>query len=271
VENKTLILLAILAVSLSLILGLPPIAFADISANIDQCANGPLDDPLEQNSCDVSDSWVNGNLNQNNAHWTEGESNVYRLHLTDLENNNPKFPGFHNVEIGYDITHSNKHGIDYLTSFDRTETLADPCISKLQGKDVEICHADFNDNHLIPVPQINTVDYNNDGTLDGLPQPVTSFGALFLEEGEQSILLWAFVPFGEEIDILSIKYTEPFGDFSDSNSAQAISIDFVTQSESAVFAWGGHIASRGDWGDLTVLQNNLNQILQVISTVLHII
>jgi len=247
-NNKALILFLIFVISISSITGLTQIANAENSANIDQCANGPLDNPQEQNSCDISNSWVNGNLNQNNAHWTEGESNVYRLHLSDLESNNPEFTGFHNVVIGYDITHSDKHGIDYLTSFNRTETLADPCISKEQGKEIEICNADYNDHHLIPVPQLNTVDYNNDGIPDGLPQPVTSFGALFLEEGEQSILLWAFVPEGEEIDILSVKYTEPLGDFSNSNSAQAISIDFITQSDSAVFAWGGHIASRGDWG-----------------------
>jgi len=187
VKNKTLILLAILAVSFSLILGLPPIAFADISANIDQCANGPLDDPLEQNSCDVSDSWVNGNLNQNQAHWTEGESNVYRLHLTDLENNTLPTPGFHNVVIGYDITHSDKHGIDYLTSFNRTETLADPCIAKQQGKEVEICDVAFSDNHPIPTPEINTIDYDNDGNPDGAIQPKTSFANLITIEGEDSV------------------------------------------------------------------------------------
>jgi hypothetical protein len=241
VERKFISLLVLFVISVSLITGLSQMAFADGSANIDQCANGPHDGP--ENSCDISDSWVNGNLNENRAHWTEGESNVYRLHLTNLDNESST-NGFHNVVIGYDVTHSDKHGIDYLTSFNRSETLADPCISKLQGKEVEICHMDYSDHHFIPVPQLNTDDYNNDGIIDGLPQPVTSFGALFHEEGEESIRLWAFVPEGESIDILSVKYVEPLGDFSDSNSAQAISIDFTTESESAVFAWGGHIASR---------------------------
>jgi len=246
-NNKALILFLIFVISISSI-GLAQIANAESSANIDQCANGPLEDPQKQNSCDISDSWVNGNLNQNIAHWREGESNVYRLHLTNLENNTLSTPGFHNVVIGYDITHSDKHGIDYLTSFNRTETLADPCIAKQQGQEAIICNVAFSDNHRIPNPKINTVDYDNDGTPDGSFQPITSFTNLVGEEGVQSVLIWAFVPTGELIEILAVNYTEPFGDFTDSNSAQAISIDFITHSESVVFAWGGHIASRTDWG-----------------------
>ncbi|MCH7758564.1 MAG: hypothetical protein IIA19_08875, partial [Thaumarchaeota archaeon] len=247
-NNKALILFLIFVISISSITGLAQIANAESSANIDQCANGPLEDPQKQNSCDISDSWVNGNLNQNNAHWREGESNVYRLHLTNLENNTLSAPGFHNIVIGYDITHSDKHGIDYLTSFNRTETLADPCIAKQQGQEAIICNVAYSDNHRIPNPKINTVDYDNDGTPDGSFQPITSFTNLVSKEGDQSVLIWAFVPTGESIEILAINYTEPFGDFSGSNSAQAISINFTTTSESAVFAWGGHIASRTDWG-----------------------
>ena len=247
-NNKALILFLIFVISISSI-GLAQIANAESSANIDQCANGPLEDPQKQNSCDISDSWVNGNLNQNIAHWREGESNVYRLHLTNLENNTLSPPGFHNVVIGYDITHSDKHGIDYLTSFNRTETLADPCIAKQQGKEVKICDANYFDNRLIIPPEVNTRDYDDDGTSDGiLFQPITSFSNLIDDEGIDSILIWAFVPTGESIEILDFKYVEPIGDFSDSNSQQAVSIDFITQSESVVFAWGGHIASRTDWG-----------------------
>ena len=76
----------ILVVSVSLV-SLNQIVNAENCVNIDQCANGPLDDPLKQNSCDISDSWVNGNVNQHNGHWSESESSAYRLHLTGLENN----------------------------------------------------------------------------------------------------------------------------------------------------------------------------------------
>jgi len=247
-NNKVLILFLVFVISISSLTGLDQIANAENSANIDQCANGPLDDPQKQNFCNISDSWVNGNVNQNIAHWTEGDSNVYRLHLTNLENNNLELPGFHNVVIGYDITHSDKHAIDYLTSFNRTENLADPCIAKQQGKEVNICDTNYSDHFQIPHPVTNTQDYDNDGDLDGVLQPLTSFSNLLVTEGKESVFLWAFVPTGESIEILDVSYTEPLGDFSDSNSAQAVSIEFTTQSESAVFAWGGHIASRADWG-----------------------
>jgi hypothetical protein len=252
VDDKSLLI--IFLISISILTGLSQVANAENSANLDHCANGPLNNEQQQNSCNESDSWVNGNLNENKAHWREGESTVYRLYLTGLENNistNPEFPpgsGFHNVIIGYDITHSDKHGIDYLTSFNRTETMANPCISQSQGKDSMICDLDFSDKHAIPIPVLNTIDYDDDGNPDGPFQPKTSFTNLVAAESEKSTLIWAFVPSGESIDILDIEYVAPFGDFSDSNSQQAISIDFVTQSENAVLSWGGHIASRSDWG-----------------------
>ena len=146
-SKKALILFVIFVISIPLISGSYQIANAESSVNIDQCANGPLEDPLQQNSCNVSDSWVNGNLNLNQAHWKEGESAVYRLYVTGLENNTlpstefSEDAGFHNVVIGYDITHSDKHGIDYLTSFNRTEILSDPCISKQQGQEA-LLHAE---------------------------------------------------------------------------------------------------------------------------------
>lgn len=92
-------------------------SFTDSGYNLDQCANGPLASPVR---CSGT-AWVNGNLNGSKAHYLEGQSVPYRLRMTDLT------IGSHAVTIEWDTTQQGKHAIDYLTSFNRTETTADPC------------------------------------------------------------------------------------------------------------------------------------------------
>ncbi|MGH9661707.1 MAG: Kelch repeat-containing protein, partial [Bryobacteraceae bacterium] len=86
------------------------------AANLDQCANGSFASPTT--TCD----WVNGNLNATKAHYAEGESNAYRLRLTNL------VPGENFVTIEWDTTQSGKHALDYLTTYTRTVTGANPCL-----------------------------------------------------------------------------------------------------------------------------------------------
>src|SRR6266511_752336 len=50
------------------------------SADIDQCANGPVDAPVP---CTGS-AWQNGNANASGAHWSEGESIAYRMKFGGL-------------------------------------------------------------------------------------------------------------------------------------------------------------------------------------------
>src|SRR5438309_4988952 len=86
--------------------------------NLDQCGNGPLSAPTFCNPA----SWQNGNLNGNQAHYFEGDSVPYRLTFLNLSTS-----GFHTVTIQWDTTKGGKHALDYLTSFDRTVTSANPC------------------------------------------------------------------------------------------------------------------------------------------------
>ncbi|HEY5947300.1 MAG TPA: hypothetical protein VIV40_17470, partial [Kofleriaceae bacterium] len=71
-------------------------------------------------------AWQNGNLNENQAHFFEGESIPYRLRLSSLPVGTS-----HVVRIEWDTTQyqSSKvnHALDYVTSYDRTETDAEPC------------------------------------------------------------------------------------------------------------------------------------------------
>src|SRR5438067_3919953 len=86
--------------------------------NLDQCGNGPLSAATDCNPL----SWQNGNLNGNQAHYFEGDSVPYRLTFLNLSTT-----GTHTVTIQWDTTKGGKHALDYITSFDRTVTTADPC------------------------------------------------------------------------------------------------------------------------------------------------
>ena len=89
------------------------------SANLDQCANGPVSAPVPCTGA----NWQNGNANANNAHWAEGDSIAYRIKFTALTAGSP-----HQVTIEWDTTKAGKHALDYLTSYNRTEkTGNDPC------------------------------------------------------------------------------------------------------------------------------------------------
>ena len=61
-------------------------------------------------------NWVNGNLGSQNSHYAEGLSAPYRAVLTNLA------PGEEVIlTLGYDVKHSGKHAIDFLTNYDRIE------------------------------------------------------------------------------------------------------------------------------------------------------
>ena len=54
------------------------------SANLDQCANGGVLDPTENDPACAPREWVNGNLGPSKAHYLEGDSIPYRLTFDGL-------------------------------------------------------------------------------------------------------------------------------------------------------------------------------------------
>src|SRR5215471_6819663 len=91
------------------------------AANLDQAENGPATAPL------ATSNWINGNLNQNDSHYGEGDSVPFRMDLTGLTGST------HTLVIQFDYTvTSGNHAYDYLTSFDRltsnNQTVANPLI-----------------------------------------------------------------------------------------------------------------------------------------------
>src|SRR6266508_612859 len=95
---------------------------ANPSADLDQCANDSAPSP-STDGCDTNaNQWVNGNLGPSKASYVEGDSIPYRMKFDNLA------IGAHNVTIEWDTTKSGKHAIDYLTSFNRSVTSANPCL-----------------------------------------------------------------------------------------------------------------------------------------------
>jgi len=176
---------------------------ANAAADIDQCTNGGVGQPPEP--C-TGANWVNGNANETKAHYLEGDSIPYRIKLTSLE------AGSHTITIEWDTTQSGKHAIDYLTSYDRTESVGNNPCDGVVG-----CNLASFDTYPIPID----------------PNAVNQIAGVF-------------TLFGGDITAVS-SYTLN-GSYA-GNSSTSITITFTsTAGQDLVLAWGGHIATRGDWG-----------------------
>ena len=197
------------------------------AASIEQCRNGASGTPNNCLDLGGSAGWVNGNAGGSNSHYVEGLSIPYRTIMTDL-------PTGTSVELilGYDIKHSDTHAIDYLTHFDRLEPHTpfghsaesiDPTngVSGLSGTTTTF-----------PIPAPSSAGS------PVLGQPATSFNSL--PASERLMTLYGGT-------ITGMSYVSE-GSLTASQSETQIKVIFTPDSETAVFAWGGHIASRLDWG-----------------------
>jgi hypothetical protein len=172
--------------------------------NLDQCENGSTG----AGTCTVANDWVNGNLGASKAHYFEGDSLPYRLLLSGLA------PASTNtVTIEWDTTKGGKHALDYLTTFNRTVSLANPCagVSGCGGSPTTF-----------PIP----VDSN-----------VTTAGVTQIAGN--------FTMYNGTITSASA-YTLS-GTYAGDSSTR-ITLNFTAGSATPVLAWGGHISTRANWG-----------------------
>ncbi len=192
------------------------------AANLDQYRNGPFDAP--NNSCT---NWVNGNAGSANSHFLEGWSIPYRCVMTDLPLNTSI-----TITFGYDIKHSDKHAIDYLTHYDYLLPHGVVCnhgspecltptagVSGISGTTTTFA---------IPAP--NSINSPVSG------QPTTSFNA------HPATFMTLFGG-----TITNIQYNVE-GDLTATQSETTIDVTFTVNGANAVLSWGGHIGSRLDWG-----------------------
>ena len=194
---------------------------ANPAGDLDQCKNGGVNDtPLSP--C----QWVNGDLNDNQAHFIEGQSVPYRITLTNIPTSGTANCSASGIDcellIGYDVKHSSKNALDYVTHFQRIVETVDPCLNRTP------CVA----GNLFDVPIPASILVN------GTPQPNTSFNNL--PAGERKIQIY-------NGQITGVSYVSQ-GNLLNADSESVIKIKFKASNSTVVIAWGGHIASLLDWG-----------------------
>lgn len=207
-----LVVCGTLAVAAMMLTQQSPVKAANPAADLDQCRNGDQASPV---AC-TGGAWVNGNAGASNAHWNEGESIAYRMRFSNLATGagNP-----HTLIIEWDTTQGGKHAIDYITSVDRS-VVADPC-SGVAGCALT---------NFLPIPA--------DPAVQGLLADSAAAG-----RWNQQMRLYN-AGTGTVGSIASYALSGTY----DGNSSTRVTITFTTSTPNPVLAWGGHIATRQDWG-----------------------
>src|SRR6266581_8552601 len=192
--------------------------------NLDQASNGGIGktpvNPV---------GWENGNQNGQKAHYNEGESIPYRARVTGLTAGQT-----YRATFGYDITHSSKHAIDYITSNQRIAEIVNPCQNETTV-DVSPCVAGASNTSgtgsIIPAPAGGTAlkDIAN-----------ASFTNVVTLEGTQRVSIFN----GEVSEVIFMSEGDP----SLSQSETTFRVTFTASSSTVVLSWGGHIARSFDWG-----------------------
>jgi hypothetical protein len=204
-------------------------------ANIDQIRNSNLyTDPPFVNTA----TWANGNANATQAHYMEGHSIGYRSLLTGLITNN-----IYTYYISYETEVSGIMAIDYLTHFQRLEPhgpfghAAETVNPKIliKGSTPYVFQNTFFSDFLIPKP-----------TPTGSPvtdQPGKSWQKLYDDNQNQLKMT------GYDGTITDVLYRRQDNlDASATKVTSSIAVTFIAKNDSVILAWGGHIASRLDWG-----------------------
>ena len=217
-------------------------AAAGPSVTIEQCQNGGVGDTPERcvNLGGGNNNWVTGNVNGQKAHWAEGDALPYRAILNGLN------PGVNTVTFSFDTAKSSelKHAIDYLASFDYTETTGaatadhanqnDPCGDVISGCDPSNPTAVA----AITVPAANTTSYPlacANGTFVGSPL------------GGQEINAWSTAASG--VSAMSLSYPDAPNEVgegsTDCPTKFKVTFTVASGTSTVVLAWGGHVAANG--------------------------
>jgi hypothetical protein len=238
-------------------------AAAGPAVNLDQCRNGGLVVNGVQTSIQCAgggsgnSGWVNGNAGASNAHYAEGESISYRARITGLKANDQVV-----VIMGYDVVHSGRHAIDFLTDKNRwqspeTTVAATPDLpcSGVTGCDgtTDLLTAPIpNPTPNVQVDTSKTLANGCEVTGSGATQqPVTSSTAI--PAAQRVMEFFDAQPAASN----AIQLVGPVPNLLDRNGdqEQQVSVTFKALSANPVLAWGGHIARAADWGCVGAAQS----------------
>jgi hypothetical protein len=249
---------------------------SDPAAQIEQCKNGGVgDDPercFEGKGNDAN--WITGNVNGEKAHWQEGDFLPYRAHITGLEIDATDFPTGDRIEVisrfAFDTAKTNeqKHAIDYIGSYNFTETVFDSTDKNFNHIDIcsdliTNCNENKSDSSL-PItvhPQL-TYDYNMTGCAPGdfMGTPM---------EGE--VHGWIELGGATSFEIIQFEYSPVIPgdpDFIVDTTATDCPVEFSihyvidgpTPDTEVLLAWGGHVSRNdegpgGYWGSPNAIPN----------------
>ena len=210
---------------------------AQPAATLEQCRNGLATAP---NDClgtlGGNAGWVSGNVGQSQAHLVEGYSIPYRAILTDLPLNTSI-----TLVLGYDIKHSDKNAIDYLTQYQRLEPHAQ------FGHPAEVVNPTSGVSGVNATIDTTPIDPPSSLNSPVAGQPTTSFNNLVASEGQAKAVMTLFGGQFDGPEANKFQYVSQ-GSLTAAQSETTISVTFKALSSTVVLAWGGHIASRLDWG-----------------------
>lgn len=214
------------ALTLGLLLPMGVLA-APPKISLEQCRNGAMATPNDCLALGGSSGWVNGNAGASNAHFVEGHSIPYRALITD----GPL--GSNTVTLGYDIKHSDKNALDFLTHFNRL-----------------LPHGQFGhaSETVNPTSGVTGLPAGAPATCD-IPKPSNlsaGAGATFDHiknvEGKNQFTVWG----ASSCSVTQGAANE--GDVTQAQSEARIVVTYTATSPTVVLAWGGHIARSADWG-----------------------
>ncbi|HRI60343.1 MAG TPA: hypothetical protein PK228_11485, partial [Saprospiraceae bacterium] len=190
------------------------------ATDLEQYRNGTFDVPV--NTCT---NWVNDNAGEQNAHYIEGWSIPYRCVMTDLPLNTSI-----TLTLGYDIRYSGKNAIDYLTYFHRMSPHDIFCDGTHDSSECVTPATGSFSTFAIPAPS------SAGSPVPGMP--TNSFNNL--PSGEREMRLYGGT-------ITNIAYNTQ-GNLGNNDAETTIDVTFKVSQASATLTWGGHIASRLEWG-----------------------
>ncbi len=187
-----------------------------VASEATQCANAKNDsDP------DTCELWVNGNINQSKASYFEGEAIPYRVVI------DPAVIGHeYEITIGWDAVESDKNALDYLSTYNQDVTSADPCSGN------SLCTLAI-PSSTATIPADTRMQRGRDD-IDGNDDDITQIPGEFTVWGGNIALVGG--------------YNYPTGFAYTGSHEITLTLRIEATADTVVLAWGGHMASRLDWG-----------------------
>lgn len=196
------------------------------SVSLEQCSNLTT-------TCDTthSSNWQTGNLGTSNSDYAEGDSVPYRTIASNLT-----IGKTYKLQLEWDTTQSGKHALDYLTTYNRTESTANPCAG--------VTCSGGTSTLAIPIDSHVT----GGGVTQVSGQNFTAFGATFPANGATVSNSGGNLCGSSTCTISANPSAYSLSGTYAGTSQTGLSLYFTATNSTAVIAWGGHIARRTDWG-----------------------